>query len=99
MLYGMSVATFTRFPLRDWIRMRPPTRRKTAVIVMLTDYLMEHPGAAHLREDGLTYSDDFRRYVVGLTRPGGPAAKMTLAEFADASHLPQDLLQEWLSRR
>jgi hypothetical protein len=76
-----------------------PEARRVALLEVATDYLMAHPGAACKSEDGFTCTDDFRRFIVGLTGPGQPAEKMSLAELATVTRIPHDLLREWLAQR
>lgn len=64
--------------------------RRWCTAVYVRDYLLENPGSA--------YSDEFRRFIVGLTGPKQPGEKMSLPELADATGIAEAILKEWLCR-
>lgn len=76
----------------------PPGDDKAAAAVTSAAYrfLLEHPGAVCGVAERRTYSDDFRRFVVGMTAPGGPAEGMSVAELAGVTALPLGTLKDWL---
>jgi hypothetical protein len=67
-----------------------------AVLQAVRDFLMEHPGAVAGRGARRRYSDELRRFVVGLTGPGAVAASLTVEQLADAAGVPPGTLKEWL---
>lgn len=67
-----------------------------AVLHAVCDYLMAHPGAAYGTGERRTYTDDFRRFVVGLTAPGQPGEGGSGAELAHAAGVPLGTLKDWL---
>lgn len=76
----------------------PPLDENTIeeVLMAVRDYLFGHPGAICGTGERRTYSDDFRRFVVGLADPGQPAEGKSTAALAFASGVPLGTLREWL---
>lgn len=70
-----------------------------AVAVAVRAYIQAHPGAACGAGRRCTYSDDFRRFIVGLIAPGQPAEQMSIAELASTSGVPRGTLKAWLRPR
>lgn len=79
---------------------RPPSEpsddASAAVLRAVRDFLMEHPGAVAGRGSRRRYSDDFRRFVVGLAAPGAVAEALTVEQLAEAAGVPPGTLKEWL---
>lgn len=67
-----------------------------SVLETLFAYLCDHPGAVCGQGRRRTYSDGFRRLVVGLLDPGKPGEGMTVAELASVSQVPLGTLKDWL---
>ena len=66
------------------------------LLMAVRDYLFEHPGATCGTAERRTYSDAFRRFIVGLTGPGQPAEGKSVADLAYASGVPLGTLKDWL---
>jgi hypothetical protein len=62
------------------------------------DYLFAHPGATRIAGDGHTYvySEEYRRFAVGLAAPGQPGEGMSSAELAGHCAVPPELFEEWI---
>lgn len=67
-----------------------------AVLRAVRDFLMEHPGAVAGRGARRSYSDDFRRFVVGLATPDAIAQSLTVEQLADAAGISVGTLKDWL---
>ena len=67
-----------------------------AVLRAVRDFLMEHPGAVAGRGVRRSYSDELRRFVVGLTAPGAVAQSLTVEQLADAAGVSAGTLKDWL---
>lgn len=59
-------------------------------------FLKKHPGCCTNSDGRSFYHDDFRRFVVGLFAPGGPAVHIPIGQVADAIDLPLGTLKDWL---
>ncbi|MBW6496156.1 MAG: hypothetical protein K0B16_16690 [Burkholderiaceae bacterium] len=59
-------------------------------------FLKEHPGCCTNSDGRGFYHDDFRRFVVGLFAPGGPAVHIPIGQVAHAIDLPLGTLKDWL---
>jgi len=79
---------------------RPPAEAcddgRMAVLRGMRDFLMEHPGAVAGRGPRRRYSDELRRFVVGLTSPDGVGRTLTVEQLADAVGIPLGTLKDWL---
>ena len=64
--------------------------------VAIRDYVMAHPGSVDGKGERRTYSDDFRRFVVGLTGPGQIAEGMSDRGLADLVGVPLTTLYDWM---
>lgn len=74
-----------------------PDRDSSGIVVKaVRDFLMHHPGAVRVRGKHRSYSDSFRRFVVGLFAPQAPASTLTLEQAADAIGVPLGTLKDWL---
>jgi len=60
-------------------------------------FLKEHPGACSLVGNRALYHDDFRRFVVELFAPQGPAVDVSVQQVAGAIDVPLGTLKDWLS--
>ncbi len=82
---------------------RPPaspanSSAKQGVVEALCAYLCDHPGAICCGPDGRrTYSDAFRRFVIGLFEPEQPGAEMSVAQMAATCRIPLGTLKDWLN--
>ena len=76
----------------------PPPDRETwdAVRDAFIIFISSHPGAICPGDQRFAYSDEFRRFVVGLTAPGQPGERLSTEELARALHLPPGTLKGWL---
>ena len=79
---------------------RPPAQAcddaSRAVLTAVRDFLMEHPGAVAGRGPRRRYSEELRRFVVGLTAPDGVGRTLTVEQLADTSGVPLGTLKDWL---
>jgi hypothetical protein len=67
------------------------------VVVAVRDYLFRCSDPAVIGSGvNATYSDGFRRFVVGLTLPGQPAEGMGVWDLSDAVGVPVDVVIYWL---
>jgi transposase InsO family protein len=66
------------------------------VLKAVRDFLMHHPGTVRVRGSHRSYSDSFRRFVVGLFAPQAPASTLTVEQAADAVGVPLGTLKDWL---
>jgi len=90
-----DVGTLLRSPGRPASQpLEQSTRQRIADAVIV--YLLDHPGAAYRREERRIYSDDFRRFIVGLTAPGQPGEGLSAAVLASACRLPTGTVKAWL---
>jgi len=60
------------------------------------DFVMLHGGCVRVRGEHCTYSDGFRRFIVGLFAPQAPACTLTVEQAADAIGVPLGTLKYWL---
>lgn len=67
-----------------------------ACLRAVIDYEDAHADARHYVGSRRSYSDDFRRFVLGLVGPGQPGEGMSIAALAYATDVPADVLTEWL---
>ena len=67
------------------------------IVVAAYRFLLRHPGSAYFTEERHTYSDDYRRFIVGLVNPGQPAENMSIEALSKASEVPLGTLKEWLT--
>jgi len=70
----------------------PPMR----VTELVASYLMDNPGSVTGKGSRRWYSDGFRRFVIGLNKPDGPASQLTLEQYAQAVCVPLGTLRDWL---
>ena len=77
----------------------PPVETPTmlAVVKAVRDYAIAHPGSVNGNKERRTYTDAFRRFVVGLMDPGKPGEHMHINEMVEASGVPLGTLKDWLS--
>lgn len=87
--------TLTGLPGRPASQHRERNARDP-VLVVLRDYLMDHPGAVYGVGKRRTYSDGFRRFIVGLRDPGQPGEGMSAHDLADVSGIPPGTMKDWL---
>jgi hypothetical protein len=74
-----------------------PDQDSSAMVVKaVRDFLILHPGTVHVRGKHRSYSDTFRRFVVGLFAPQAPASALTVEQAADAIGVPLGTLKDWL---
>ncbi|MBM4352920.1 MAG: hypothetical protein FJ109_03845 [Deltaproteobacteria bacterium] len=71
---------------------------RLALAEAIREWLYEHPGAVSRHNGRMTYSDDFRAFVVDLAAPGGLAADLTHEQQAEAFGIPKTTLLGWWSR-
>ena len=67
-----------------------------AVMDAVFNFVVAHPGAVQGPPESRTYSDEYRRFVVGLIEPGGPGEGLSTARLASLSVVPLATLEEWL---
>ncbi len=60
------------------------------------DFIMSHSGCMRVKGERRTYSDVFRRFVVGLFAPQAPACTLTIEQAASATGIPTGTLKDWL---
>ncbi|MGH9071785.1 MAG: hypothetical protein ACRDX8_11615, partial [Acidimicrobiales bacterium] len=77
----------------------PPAKNAAslAVAVAVRDYVQAHPGAACGGGVRATYTDAFRRFVVGLTAPNEAGEEMSVVDLAFATGVLPGTLKDWLS--
>jgi hypothetical protein len=74
-----------------------PDQDSTAIVVKaVRDFLIHHPGTVRVRGKHRSYSDPFRRFVVGLFAQQAPACALTVEQAADAIGVPLGTLKDWL---
>lgn len=82
------------------LRGRPAETELPAAATLATesvaDYLMGNPGAVSGKGSRRRYSDGFRRFVIGLNEPDGPAQGLTLVQYARVVRVPPGTLKDWL---
>lgn len=71
--------------------------RRVVVIAAILEYVKFHPGAIDGTRERHTYSDGFRRFVVGLAGPGQLAEGMTDTLLASLAGVPLATLHDWLN--
>ena len=71
--------------------------KRWAVITAVRDFALMHPGCVYLVDQRRKYSEEFRRFVVGLLAAGEPAADMSMAELSETTSVPMGTLKEWLA--
>ena len=59
---------------------------------------MRHPGAASFENDRYGYTDNFRRFIVGLVEPGEVGEGLSVAQLAEASSVPLGTLKSWFAQ-
>ena len=74
----------------------PDQDSSAAVVKAVRDFLILHPGTVRVRGKHRTYTDPFRRFVVGLFAPEAPACALTVEQAADAIGVPVGTLKDWL---
>lgn len=89
------VPTVLRKPGRP-ARPAMPTQGRTAALAAVVNFLVRHPGALLKREEGHLYTDDYRRFVVGLGGHGQPGEGLSHEELASVTCVPLETLREWL---
>ena len=65
------------------------------VLMAVRNYIVANPGSACGPGERCVYSDDFRRFVVGLVAPGRPGEGMSTAHLASATGVPLGTLKDW----
>ena len=93
--------TVVRSPGRPSSRLAEPCEQceqcpMMKIPVAIRDYLMAHPGSVDGKGERRTYSDDFRRFVVGLTGPGQIAEGMSDHGLADLVGVSRTTLYDWM---
>lgn len=68
-----------------------------AVMEACFNYSVHHPGSICVKEERTSYSEGYRRFIVKLAGPNGPAKDVPLADLARASQVPEGTLKNWLS--
>jgi hypothetical protein len=68
-----------------------------AVLHACLNYLVHHPGSICAKEDRNSYSEGYRRFIIKLAGPNGPARDVPLADLAYATKVPEGTLKDWLS--
>jgi transposase InsO family protein len=71
----------------------------TDVVVAVRNFLLQNPGSACYIGERYTYSDEYRRFIVGLVSPGNAGEGMSLEELSKASSVPLGTIKDWLSRK
>ena len=73
-----------------------PVEQSTAMAVLMAfrDFALLSLGIA--KGERCAYSDDFRRFVVGLVAPGQAAERMTVEKLASTCAIPVGTLKDWL---
>ena len=61
------------------------------------NYIVYHPGAMVKTGERFRYSDDFRKFTLGLLAPDGLAGNMTVEEAAVATGIPYNTIISWIS--
>ena len=74
----------------------PAPQTALQLCAAVRDFVMLHGGCVRVRGQHCTYSDDFRRFVVGLFAPQAPACTLTVEQAADAIGVPLGTLKDWL---
>jgi transposase InsO family protein len=67
-----------------------------AVMEACFNYLVHHPGSICAKEDRNSYSEGYRRFIIKLAGPNGPAKDVPLVDLAYASQVPEGTLKSWL---
>ncbi len=67
-----------------------------AVMEACFNYSVHHPGAICVKEERTSYSEGYRRFIVKLAGPNGPARDIPLTDLARASQVPEGTLKNWL---
>jgi transposase InsO family protein len=76
----------------------PPPDSVVAVSRHIQGYLLRHPGSAQVSQERFHYTDNFRRFIVGLVGPGQPGEGLSVAQLAEASSIPHGTLKSWFSQ-
>lgn len=63
------------------------------------DFVMSRPGALRKVDGSYICSDEYRDFVLSMMEPGGLGESLTVADMAEATHVPEELLQEWVRLR
>jgi hypothetical protein len=74
----------------------PPTSPSLWLARAVVRYLMDNPGCV-VPGGRRTYTNGFRRFVVGLLRHPGPAATLTATQVAKLLTIPVRTLNDWLA--
>lgn len=76
----------------------PPSRPEAEVAVLKAVLTFTYSNAGAVVDGGerRTYSDDFRRFVVGLTGPGQVGEGMAMDDLAKACCLPMGTVKGWM---
>lgn len=71
----------------------PPSEAGAAVTRSVLDYVMAHPGCVDRGARRQQYSDEFRRFLLGLVHTH---ASLELEAFAQAARIPLGTLKDWI---
>ena len=67
-----------------------------AIMEACFNYSVRHPGSICVKEERTFYSEGYRRFVIQLAGPNGPAKDLPLIDLARASQVPEGTLKNWL---
>lgn len=80
-------------------RQEQPRPIPVDVLGPIHEYLLRHAGGAKIVGVRRDYNDEYRRFVLSLRDPGEIGAKMPIADFALAAHIPLGTIKEWLNAK
>ena len=66
------------------------------VAIAVRDFVMSNPGVVSGHGIRRTYSDSFRRFIIELFAPQGPARDLTIEQASEAAGVPLGTIKDWL---
>ena len=90
----------TQRKLDRLVRLSPEDFNRFLAFVAVREYLFDHPFSRVLidEDEEPIFNDDYRLFVLSLTRPGEVGEKMPLDELSQVTGVHEDVLRDWLRR-
>ena len=67
-----------------------------ALFAAVRQYIVRHPGAVCDTGERCTYTDGFRRFVIGLQAPGQPGERLSVERLSSVTGVALGTLKDWL---